>query len=91
MSVHGFNLKNTGGYAELIRKAEPTYIEAKAYMHVGFSRRCLGYDGTPSHNEMREFSTLLARETSYNLIDESIDSRVVLLSKLQRSIRLSEG
>jgi len=42
-SVRSLNMRNIEGYAGLIRKAQPTYIEAKAYMHVGFSRQRLGY------------------------------------------------
>jgi len=42
-SVRSLNMRSIEGYAGLIRKAQPTYIEAKAYMHVGFSRQRLGY------------------------------------------------
>lgn len=90
-SVHGLNMKNTEGYAKLIEKASPTYVEAKAYMHVGFSRLRLGYESMPSHNEIREFSSRLAKETGYNQINESMESRVVLLSKLENSIRFGDG
>jgi tRNA wybutosine-synthesizing protein 1 len=67
------------------------YIEAKAYMHVGYSRLRLGYENMPTHEEIRTFSTELAKETGYNLIDESNDSRVVLLSRLQRAIKFGDG
>lgn len=90
-SVRGVNMRNKEGYAGLIRKAEPTYIEAKAYMHVGFSRQRLGYENTPSHDEVREFSNQLADLTDYNLINESAESRVVLLSKLKSSRRFGNS
>jgi tRNA wybutosine-synthesizing protein 1 len=80
-SVWGLNMQNTEGYAKLIRKAQPTYIEAKAYMHVGFSRKRLGYQNMPSHDEVREFSKQLANLTDYGIINESEESRVVLLGK----------
>jgi tRNA wybutosine-synthesizing protein 1 len=86
-SVRGLNMKNALGYAALVEKANPTYVEAKAYMHVGFSRLRLDHEAMPSHSEMREFSTQLANETGYNFIDESPESRVVLLSKLQNAIK----
>ncbi len=89
--VRGLNTKNLEGYARLIEKAKPTYIEAKAYMHVGFSRLRLGYENMPSHSDVREFATQLANRTGYNSIDESIESRVVLLSKLSRPIRFDIG
>ena len=55
-------------------------------MHVGFSRRRLGYESTPSHDGIFEFGKQLADKTGYNLIAESIESRVALLSKRQRSM-----
>jgi tRNA wybutosine-synthesizing protein 1 len=90
-SVRGLNMKNTKGYARLVEKADPTYIEAKAYMHVGFSRLRLGYEGMPSHSEIRDFSTQLATETGYNIIDESIESRVALLSTLKKPLKFGDG
>lgn len=85
--VRGLNTKNLEGYARLVEKAKPTYIEAKAYMHVGFSRLRLGYESMPSHSNVREFASQLTSRTGYNSIDESMESRVVLLSKLSHSKR----
>jgi tRNA wybutosine-synthesizing protein 1 len=90
-SVRGLNMENIEGYAKLIGKANPTYIEPKAYMHVGFSRLRLGYESMPNHQEICEFARQIARETSYNIIDESRESRVVLLSRLEKSIRFGIG
>ena len=89
-SVRGLNMKNIEGYAKLIEKANPTYIEPKAYMHVGFSRLRLGYENMPSHREICEFAMQLAEETGYTTIDESEESRVVLLSRLERPIRFAD-
>jgi|YelNatPaOPRAMG01_1025707.scaffolds.fasta_scaffold11885_7 tRNA wybutosine-synthesizing protein 1 len=89
--VRGLNMANIEGYAKLIEKAAPTYVEPKAYMYVGFSRLRLGYEHMPNHQEIREFADKLAKETSYNIIDESVDSRVVLLSKLERPIKFGNG
>lgn len=81
------NLKHPEHYASLIRKANPTYIEPKAYMHVGFSRLRMGYDNMPTHIEIRDFAIQLAEEMGYNLLDESQESRVVLLSRLEKPIK----
>ena len=83
------NLEHPEIYANLIRKANPTYMEPKAYMHVGFSRLRLGYSNTPTHPEIRDFAARLATEMSYNILDESPDSRVVLLSRLEKAIKLA--
>lgn len=87
-SVRKLNMKNAEAYAKLIQKASPTYIEPKAYMHIGFSRLRLGYENMPSHRETRGFAAQLAEETGYSIIDESKESRVVLLSLLEKPIRL---
>jgi tRNA wybutosine-synthesizing protein 1 len=84
--VQGLNMKNVKGYAKIIRKSNPTYIEPKAYMHVGFSRLRIGFENMPSHVHVREFASQLANETGYSIIDESEESRVVLLSRLEKPI-----
>jgi len=90
-AVRGLNMGNVEEYAKLIEKANPTYIEPKAFMHVGFSRLRLGYEGMPNHREIREFAFKLAQATGYKVVDESEDSRVVLLSQLDKPLRLSHG
>ncbi len=82
------NLKHPELYAKLIEKANPTYVEPKAYMHVGFSRLRLTYSNMPLHEEIKDFAASLAEETSYNILDESEESRVVLLSRLEKPIKL---
>ena len=85
--VKDLNMNDLDGYAKLVAKAEPTYIEAKAYMHVGFSGLRLGFERMPSHREVYDFATRLSNKTGYKILDESPDSRVVLLSKLEKPIR----
>lgn len=86
-AVRGLNMGDIKDYAKLIEKANPTYLEPKAYMYVGFSRLRLGYENMPSHGEIREFAIQLAKETGYNVVDESQDSRVILLSRLPKPIK----
>ncbi len=86
--VRNLNLKRVESYSRIVEKAFPTYLEAKAYMHVGFSRLRLTYDHTPSHKEIRGFAEILSEETGYRLLDESERSRVVLLSRLEKPLKL---
>ncbi len=86
--VRHLNMLHPELYARLIEKANPTYLEPKAYMHVGFSRLRLGFENMPSHAEIRNFAEELSKETGYNILDEASESRVVLLSRLQKAIRL---
>lgn len=79
--VRGLNMIQPNKYARLIEKAEPDYVEAKAYMFVGGSRSRLTLDNMPSHSEVKDFAEDLASELRYGIKDQNIDSRVVLLSK----------
>jgi len=83
------NLGYPEKYARLIENANPTYVEPKAYMHVGFSRLRLGFENMPTHQEIRDFASQLAKEIGYNLIDETPESRVVLLSRLEKPVKLA--
>jgi tRNA wybutosine-synthesizing protein 1 len=85
--VKGHNTRFVDGYAELVERADPTYIEAKAYMHIGFSGLRLDYDNMLEHGEVYDFAVRLAERTGYAIIDESVESRVVLLSKREKPIR----
>jgi tRNA wybutosine-synthesizing protein 1 len=86
--ARGLNMLHPELYARLIEKSDPTYVEPKAYMHVGFSRLRLSFENMPSHSEIRNFGEELAKELGYNLLDEAPESRVVLLSRLEKAIRL---
>jgi len=79
--VKGLNLKDAVGYVKLIERAKCDYIEAKAYVHVGFARARLSLGNMPSHAEIRDFAMELVREGGYEVVDESEPSRVVLLKR----------
>ena len=76
-------------YAKMLQKANPTYIEPKAYMHVGFSRLRLGFENMPTYKVILLFANQLADETGFNILDESPESRVVLMSHLKKPIKLN--
>ena len=78
-SVKGKNMISTDEYAELINKANPKYVEVKAYMFVGSSRKRLSLDNMPSHQEVSDFAQEIADKTGRELTKESEVSRVVLL------------
>ncbi len=82
--VKNHNMTLMDQYSKLVEKANPTYIEAKAYMHIGFSGLRLGFDHMPNHDEIKNFASQLAEKTSYKVIDDAPDSRVVLLSRLDK-------
>ena len=83
------NLEHPKLFAKLVEKANPTYLEPKAYMHVGFSRLRMSFSNMPTHNEIRDFGSVLSAELGYKMLDEAADSRVVLLSRLEKAIKLA--
>lgn len=75
------NLENPAGYAKIIEKAQPDFVEVKAFMSVGGARKILPYERMPSHQEIREFAEKIREKTNYKITAEKTDSRVVLLEK----------
>ncbi|MGC9122213.1 MAG: 4-demethylwyosine synthase TYW1, partial [Thermogladius sp.] len=72
--IKGYNMSEEDAkeFARLIGIAMPTYIEVKAYMHVGPSIMRLTRDAMPSHTEVREFAKLLASYTGYKILSEHV-------------------
>jgi len=79
--VRGWNLGWVGAYAELDLRARPDFIEPKGYVFMGRSRQRLGRDHAPEHGEIAAFAQRLARGTGYDVLDESPESKVVLLGQ----------
>lgn len=83
-------------YAEMIKKSQPMFVELKGFMSVGFARERLGYDRMPTHDEMREFSKKLVKELNkigedYKILDEKIESRVLVLGKDKEELKIKES
>ena len=85
--VKGLNDFDAAGYAKMILKAEPEYVEVKSYMHRGTSIARLGQANMPSHGEVKGFGQKVAEESGYSLVDESQPSRVVLLAKDEKAAK----
>jgi len=78
-------------YARLIQKAKPMFIEIKAYMSVGFARQRLGYERMPFHRDIKNFSEKLLKylkKDGYKFLDEKTESRVILLGKSKREMKI---
>ena len=80
-AVKGLNMTDPSGFAELIKIAEPDFIEVKSYMHVGFSRLRLTRANMAEQEEIRAFAGEIAAFAGYQYAGESEPSRVVVLSK----------
>ncbi len=88
--VKGLNMISPEKYGKIIAYAEPTYVEVKAYIYVGYSRRRLDFDHMPFYGDIVQFAEQLSRETGYNILDSSKASKVVLLSRLDKPKKLGK-
>ncbi|MFC1775214.1 radical SAM protein, partial [Nanoarchaeota archaeon] len=80
--IKGMNDIHPDKYAELIRKANPDFIEVKGYMFVGASRQKLDLANMPYQEDIIEFSKkLLEYLPEYGLASEHKPSRAALLAK----------
>lgn len=66
-------------YAELIKLANPMFVEVKGYVHVGFSQYRLPKEEMPEHSKIVKFAKKIAELINYNFKDEKEESRVALL------------
>ncbi|MBU0536533.1 MAG: 4-demethylwyosine synthase TYW1 [Nanoarchaeota archaeon] len=82
------NMLEPENYAKLVERAEPHFLEVKAYMFVGASRQKLAMENMPYHKGVREFAEKIAENSSYKIIDEQPESRVVLMMKKDRNDRI---
>jgi len=91
--VKGFNDNEEAlrAFAKFIERGNPHYVEVKAYMFIGGSRARLTRDNMPSHGEIRSVAQKLSELTGYKVLSESIPSRIVLLSRLDKPIRHGKG
>ncbi|NCO97013.1 MAG: 4-demethylwyosine synthase TYW1 [Candidatus Aenigmarchaeota archaeon CG_4_10_14_0_8_um_filter_37_24] len=79
--VKGLNMVEPEEYAKLIEKANPDFVEAKGYVHVGESQKRLPMDAMPYHEDIIEFSKEIEKHSSFRIKDVFKPSRVVLLKK----------
>jgi tRNA wybutosine-synthesizing protein 1 len=79
--VRGWNLGWVDAYAELDSSARPDFIEPKGYVFMGRARQRLGRAHVPEHEEIAAFARRLSRRMGYAVLDESPESKVVLLGR----------
>jgi tRNA wybutosine-synthesizing protein 1 len=74
-------------FAEMMAQGDPHFIELKSYMHIGMSNQRLEQDHMLEMDEVRDFATQLCKEMpSFNVMDESEVSRIVVLQNKSRYI-----
>jgi len=82
-------------YVNLIKKAHPDFIEVKGFMSVGFARdrKGMGYDVMPTNKEIKDYAILITKELGkpYQILDEHEFSRVVLIGKDKKKMKIKKG
>ena len=78
--IKNLNMQDPEDYIKLIKKANPKYIEVKAYSFIGFSRQRLKESNSPQHQEVKDFAKKLCRLSNYKIRNEKKESRIVLLT-----------
>ena len=86
--MRDLNMTDVEGYANLIKKANPDFVEVKAYMWVGYSKFNLDISSMPLHSEVVYFSKKICEATDLEIVDEKENSRVVLLSNNNQKRKL---
>lgn len=80
--INGINMHNPDWYAGLFDRADPDFVELKAYMHVGHSRGRLDRDAMPSHDQVIEFSEAVQSYLpTHPVLRDVPESRVTLLAR----------
>jgi tRNA wybutosine-synthesizing protein 1 len=78
--IKGYNMKDPEGYSKLIEKAEPNFVEVKAYEWVGESQRRLPREAMPWMEDVRRLAKEISMRTGYEIRGEFEPSGVVLLT-----------
>ncbi len=80
--VKNLNMLRPEGYAELIKKGKPDYVEVKGFVYVGGARgeaRHLAYEQMPKKEEILDFAKQISELSGYKLVDYHESSKVALL------------
>lgn len=77
--VKNYNMTLPEEFARIIERSNPDFVEIKAYMYVGNSRKRLEFSNMPRNQDIRDFASSIAELCNREVVNESQESRVVLL------------
>lgn len=84
--VGGENMHDPDWYAAFYDRADPDFIELKAYMHVGHSQGRLDRSAMPDHEDVVAFTEdVQAHMPEHEYLNDVPISRVALLSKTEET------
>jgi len=76
------------GFAKLIKKADPLFVEVKGYISVGYARKRLPYESMPFLDDIADFSKELAKACGLKVLGRHECSRIVLIGKAKDKKRM---
>jgi tRNA wybutosine-synthesizing protein 1 len=80
--MDGWNMEDPDWYAGFYRRADPDFVELKAYMHVGHSRGRLDRDTMPDHDDVVAFAEdVMSYMPDHDVLKQVPASRVALLAR----------
>jgi tRNA wybutosine-synthesizing protein 1 len=80
--VEGENMRDPDWYAAFYDRADPDFVELKAYMHVGHSRGRLDRSSMPDHEDVVAFTEEIQEHMpDHDALKEVPQSRVALLAR----------
>lgn len=79
--IRKYNMVYPEQWAKIIEESDPKFVEVKGFILIGESRNKLRLEHMPFHEEIKEFAKQICEHCSYKIIDEQIESKVVLLMK----------
>ena len=87
--ITNMSKENVSEYSDMIKKADPDFVHVKGFKSLGYSRKRLGYDKQPFHEEIRTFAEDLLKELrkwdrEWKIMGEAERSTVFLLSRRKR-------
>ena len=89
--VKGLNMTEPEGYAELILRSRPKFVELKGYTWVGESQKRLPREAMPRLEELEEFAARISELTGYKFKVADEKSRVVMLVRDEEVWRWNLG
>ena len=87
-AVNGINMSNEEDYANLIKIANPNWVEIKSYSFIGESRARLVQENVPTFEECLTFAETIGKFLDMKVIDNHQRSKAILLAKEDTKERL---
>ncbi|MEA2070852.1 MAG: 4-demethylwyosine synthase TYW1 [Asgard group archaeon] len=83
------NMMEAKNYVDLIKLAQPNFIEVKGFVHVGYAQYRVSRSNMPNMEEIMDFAEKIQQELpDYKLAFEMEESKVVILSNDSQPLKI---